>query len=99
QGNCYEAAFSVWSTQTSFMKGIFWWAWPVPVPMANDLDYNPRNKPAEAVLRRWQGTSDVQAPSAPTNLAVTSKTSTSVSLGWTASTDNVAVVSYQILRG
>jgi hypothetical protein len=55
QRNCYEAAFAVWSQRTAFMKGIFWWAWPVPVPGANDLDYNPRTKPAEGVLRTWQG--------------------------------------------
>jgi hypothetical protein len=53
QRDCYEAALSVWSSQSSWMKGFFWWAWPVPAPQANDLDYNPRGKPAELVLRRW----------------------------------------------
>jgi hypothetical protein len=55
QRDCYEAAFTVWSQQSSWMKGFFWWAWPVPAPAANDTDYNPRGKPAEAVLRAWQG--------------------------------------------
>jgi hypothetical protein len=55
QRDCYEAAFTVWSQQSSWMKGFFWWAWPVPAPAANDSDYNPRGKPAEAVLRHWQG--------------------------------------------
>ncbi len=55
QRDCYEAAFTVWSQQSSWMKGFFWWAWPVPAPVANDTDYNPRGKPAEAVLRNWQG--------------------------------------------
>ncbi|WP_224367081.1 fibronectin type III domain-containing protein [Hyalangium versicolor] len=45
------------------------------------------------------GPSDTTAPSAPTNLASTSKTATLVTLGWTASTDNVAVTSYRIYRG
>ncbi|WP_407945738.1 GH32 C-terminal domain-containing protein [Paenibacillus puerhi] len=45
------------------------------------------------------GPSDTQAPSAPTNLASSSKTSTSVSLTWTASTDNVGVTGYNIYRG
>ena len=54
-GQLLRRRLHVWSTRTSFMKGIFWWAWPVPVPAANDLDYNPRTKPAEAVLRTWQG--------------------------------------------
>ncbi len=39
---------------------------------------------------------DTEAPTIPTNLAVTAKTSTSVSLAWTASTDNFAVGSYQV---
>ena len=53
QRDCYEAAFSVWSQQSSWMKGIFWWAWPVPAPGPEDTDYNPRGKPAEAVLKAW----------------------------------------------
>lgn len=55
QRDCYEAAFTVWSQQSSWMRGFFWWAWPVPPPAANDGDYNPRSKPAETVLRAWQG--------------------------------------------
>jgi hypothetical protein len=55
QRDCYEAAFTVWSQQSSWMRGFFWWAWPVPPPAANDGDYNPRSKPAETVLRTWQG--------------------------------------------
>lgn len=54
QRDCYEAMYEVWSPQNSWMKGNFWWDWPVPVPAANDTDYNPRNKPAETVLRDWQ---------------------------------------------
>jgi glycosyl hydrolase family 113 len=54
QRDCYEAAFTVWSQQSSWMKGFFWWAWPVPAPAGNDTDYNPRGKPAETVLRAWQ---------------------------------------------
>jgi poly(hydroxyalkanoate) depolymerase family esterase len=41
---------------------------------------------------------DTQAPSAPANLAAPSSTSSSISLTWTASTDNVGVAGYQILR-
>jgi hypothetical protein len=55
QRDLYEAAYEVWSPRASFMKGIFWWAWPVPAPGASDLDYNPRGKLAEAVLATWQG--------------------------------------------
>jgi chitodextrinase len=39
---------------------------------------------------------DTQAPTAPANLTVSGKTSSSVSLSWTASTDNVGVTAYQV---
>lgn len=39
---------------------------------------------------------DTQAPTVPTNLVSTSKTSTSITISWTASTDNVAVTAYEI---
>jgi len=42
---------------------------------------------------------DTTAPSVPTNLAVTSKTSSSVSLSWSASTDNVGVAGYTVSYG
>ncbi|WP_233566620.1 fibronectin type III domain-containing protein [Cohnella endophytica] len=45
------------------------------------------------------GGGDTQAPTAPTNLTSPSKTSTSVNLSWTASTDNVGVTGYDIYKG
>lgn len=44
-------------------------------------------------------TPDTTAPSAPTSLTSSGNTDTSVSLSWSASTDNVAVNSYDILQG
>ena len=44
------------------------------------------------------GGGDTQAPTAPANLAAPSTTSSSISLSWSASTDNVGVTGYQILR-
>nr|WP_281171436.1 cellulose binding domain-containing protein [Actinoplanes globisporus] len=44
------------------------------------------------------GTGDTTAPSTPTGLTVSGTTSSSVSLSWTASTDNVAVTGYLIYR-
>ncbi|HEX3029843.1 MAG TPA: polysaccharide deacetylase family protein [Clostridia bacterium] len=41
---------------------------------------------------------DTQAPDAPTGLVCTSKTTNSVSLAWTASSDNAGVASYDILK-
>lgn len=42
---------------------------------------------------------DTQAPTAPTNLAGSPLSSNLVSLSWTASTDNVGVTGYDVLRG
>ncbi len=41
---------------------------------------------------------DTQAPTAPTNLAASNTTTTSTTLNWSASTDNVGVTQYQIRR-
>jgi len=41
---------------------------------------------------------DMQAPTAPTNLASSNVTQTSVQLSWTASTDNVGVTGYDIYK-
>ncbi len=41
-------------------------------------------------------TQDTQAPTTVTNLAIPSKTANSISLTWNASTDNVAVTSYNV---
>jgi glucose/arabinose dehydrogenase len=43
--------------------------------------------------------SDKAAPSAPKNLAVTGTTSNSVSLTWSAATDNVGVAGYDVYNG
>ena len=42
---------------------------------------------------------DTTAPSVPGDLRVTGTTSSSVSLAWNASTDNVGVTGYQVFRG
>ena len=41
---------------------------------------------------------DTQAPTAPTNLAASSITQSSLTLSWTASTDNVGVTGYDVFR-
>ncbi|WP_393055041.1 glycoside hydrolase family 6 protein [Streptomyces sp. LN549] len=45
------------------------------------------------------GGDDTQAPTAPTGVTATAKTSGSVSLSWTASTDNTGVTGYDVFRG
>jgi chitodextrinase len=41
---------------------------------------------------------DTQAPSTPANVSASSRTATSIALGWSASTDNVGVVGYGLYR-
>jgi chitodextrinase len=54
------------------------------------------SSPSNAVTVTTNAAGDTQAPSAPTNLTSPAKTTTSVSLAWTASTDNVGVTGYQV---
>ena len=44
-------------------------------------------------------TVDTQAPTTPTNLRATVSKGRTVSLTWTASTDNVGVAGYRVYRG
>ncbi|MFN0226051.1 MULTISPECIES: carbohydrate binding domain-containing protein [Paenibacillus] len=46
-----------------------------------------------------QTAGDTQAPSVPAGLQASAKTDTSVTLGWTVSTDNVKVTGYDVYRG
>ncbi|MDC0708662.1 glycosyl hydrolase family 18 protein [Stigmatella sp. ncwal1] len=61
------------------------------------VGWEPPNVPA--LWLETGGAVDVQAPSAPTGLASPSKTSTSVSLTWNASSDNVGVTGYEVFSG
>ncbi|MEN2413558.1 endonuclease [Flavobacterium mesophilum] len=65
---------------------------------ARQNNRNPFIDHPEYVNQIWGGTpsGDTQSPTAPTSLASTTKTSTSISLSWTASTDNVAVTGYDV---
>jgi endoglucanase len=42
---------------------------------------------------------DTRPPTAPTNLAVTGRTSSTIALAWSAATDDVGVTGYRILEG
>lgn len=53
---------------------------------------------AVAATFRPVSTGDTQAPSTPTSLHTTSVASSSVSLAWSASTDNVGVTGYTVYR-
>lgn len=57
------------------------------------------NVPANAFSSGNGAGGDTQAPTAPSGLTSPSKNSSSITLSWNASTDNVAVSGYRIYRG
>jgi len=59
---------------------------------------NPFVDHPEWVGNIWAGTSDTEAPTAPTSLVASNPTASTIDLAWTAATDNVGVTSYDIYR-
>ncbi|WP_114755308.1 endonuclease [Flavobacterium glaciei] len=57
---------------------------------------NPYIDHPEYVQAIWNPTADTQSPTTPTNLLASGTTSNSVSLSWTASTDNIGVTGYNV---
>jgi hypothetical protein len=57
---------------------------------------NPYIDHPEYVQAIWNPTADSQAPTAPANLVSSTKTTTTISLSWTGSTDNTAVTGYNV---
>lgn len=86
QENCYTAFFDVFSAQSSWMKGIFWWDLQLPVPGADDQSWVMYGKPAgTVVLPQWFG-----GTSSPTFALTPSASSLSVTQGSSA-TDTITV--------
>ncbi|MEZ0077041.1 glycoside hydrolase family 75 protein [Planotetraspora sp. GP83] len=97
-------AYAAWAPNTSYAVGAR--------VTYNGVDYEclqahtsltgwePPNVPAlwKRLGTGGGGGGDTTAPSTPTNLRATGTTSSSVSLAWNASTDNVGVTGYQIFR-
>lgn len=91
---------------TSFLNMLLTWHAQDPVNAreiarnnaiyARQNNRNPFIDHPEYVQAVWNPVPDIQNPTAATNLAVTGTTSSSVSLSWTAGTDNVAVTNYEI---
>ncbi|MDF7819489.1 glycoside hydrolase family 9 protein [Runella sp. MFBS21] len=50
-------------------------------------------------LMNVTSTADTQAPTAPTNLTTSNISQTSLTLNWTAATDNVGVTAYEVYQG
>jgi endo-1,4-beta-xylanase len=88
---CWE--FTTWGFTDKYT-----WLGSSELPLPFDINY--AAKPAWTAIQSVLGSSaDTTPPSAPTNLNSPSHTSSSVSLSWTASTDNVGVTGYQVFRG
>ncbi|WP_231495941.1 glycosyl hydrolase [Cellulomonas sp. HZM] len=58
-----------------------------------------RSAASSAVSVTTPGSSDTTAPSVPTGLSASGTTSSSTTLTWNASTDDVGVTGYEVLRG
>ena len=58
---------------------------------------NNESQASNTITVTTQSLADVQPPTAPGNLAVNNITQTSADVSWTASTDNVGVVGYDVL--
>jgi endo-1,4-beta-xylanase len=88
----------------SAVKGITLWGYIVGQTWRDGtglVTTGGQERPAMTWLKGYvagTGPGDTQAPSVPANLTAPSTTSSSISLAWTASTDNVGVTGYQILR-
>jgi endonuclease I/chitodextrinase len=91
---------------TGFLNLLLTWHNQDPVSnreiARNNAIYNSQNNRnpyidhPEYVQAIWNPTADAQAPTTPTNLVATGTTSNSVSLSWTASTDNIGVTGYNV---
>jgi endonuclease I/chitodextrinase len=57
---------------------------------------NPYIDHPEYVSMVWTNVLDTQAPTAATNLVVTTTTSSTATLNWTAGTDNIGIASYDV---
>ncbi|WP_281299002.1 endonuclease [Flavobacterium limnophilum] len=91
---------------TAFLNMLLTWNTQDPVSAreiarnnaiyARQNNRNPYIDHPEYVQAIWNPTADSQAPTAPSSLAVTATTTSSVSLSWAASTDNIGVTGYNV---
>ncbi|WP_426095451.1 endonuclease [Flavobacterium sp. DSR2-3-3] len=91
---------------TSFLNLLITWHNQDPVSTReiarNDAIYSSQNNRnpyidhPEYVQSIWNPTADAQVPTTPANLVASGTTSNSVTLSWTASTDNIGVSGYNV---
>ena len=91
-----QAMVNLWAASHELGSGYFAWAWP---PGNWALNAHPG---LESVIQSfYTGSSsiDTNAPSAPGALTKSAASTSSVSLSWTASSDNVGVTGYNVYQG
>jgi endo-1,4-beta-xylanase len=99
----YQDVFPAFWTHSS-VKGITLWGYIVGQVWREGtglITTGGVERPALTWLKGYvagSGTPDTTPPAAPSGLTVSSATSSSIALAWTASTDNVGVTGYQVLR-
>jgi len=88
--NC-QAANCAFTPSYNFTAGekYTWWIRPTAGSWSNGVNFT---------VTAGNGGGDTQAPSIPTSLRKTAATSSTTSIRWNASTDNVAVTGYRIYR-
>lgn len=94
QADAYEAAVRTWAS-TPWFSGMFFWRWD---PNQNDggadnTDYVPQKKPAEAVTRRlWTAQAEAQPPSPPSPAPPLPPQVTPGEIGGSVSTISPAII-------
>ncbi|AXE21973.1 hypothetical protein DR864_29350 (plasmid) [Runella rosea] len=91
----------IYVNQTCERLGLGWSMWNINGQA--ELDRNWPVMYADAVAKGWNWipdptTPDTQAPTVPTALVASNIAANSLTLSWTASTDNIAVTNYEIFR-
>jgi chitodextrinase len=65
----------------------------------NAFDQAGNSSASSSVIGSTLACADTQAPSAPANVSISSRTATSIALTWSPSTDNVGVIGYGLYQG
>jgi chitodextrinase len=91
-----QTMVNLWAASHEVGSGFFAWDW---APANWNLNAHPE---LESVIQGFYtggGGGDTLPPTQPSGLSAGAATATSVSLSWTASTDNVGVTGYSVYRG
>jgi len=84
---------------TTLVNGNGTWAFLLAGTSSDGLDMHSKEGVNDPQLVITMGAPDTQAPSAPTSLVASAPSPTQVDLSWNPSTDDVAVMGYNVYRG